>query len=91
MILAKRKRYNEAFYIVEEVEGYELSLYGEKSNHVAKTYKTKANILLRLGENDRAREYISKSISIFEELGNKVASKNAREIAKKIPDTMETE
>lgn len=45
MILAKRKRYNEAFYIVEEVEGYELSLYGEKSNHIAKTYKTKANIL----------------------------------------------
>ena len=83
-VLGKHKFFDRALEVLNDLEFHEIAVYGEKSNNVAKTYKIKANVQLRLGDRERAKEYINKSIKLFDSLGNKSALTYAKELAKRI-------
>lgn len=79
LIQGKKKRFNESYESLKEVEELEVSLFGEINKHVAKTYMLQAIQLQKQDEKDSARALIKKVISIYEDLGDRESAREARD------------
>jgi len=65
----KSNKYDEALAELKEVEELEMTLYGDRSGNLAKTYKVIGTLYIIQNMAQEAKEYLLKAQSIFEQRG----------------------